>query len=407
MKVERIVYSSLVDISKANGPGVNEFEFAHALERRFGDGISFVLRRPQNPAALDGLSNVTVFGLPFGMIGGLKQLSLGFLQARSLSKHLKHAKPDLLVLRLNLLPLPIAWLLRRQETAYVLKTLGDPFLTLLTNRPRLVGLAGRILRPVHEMAYKRILNGCLISDACTPELVQLNSRALRKGNPSKIVHIENATNTDRFRPLESMDSRRRVGLAGVGRVVGYVGGEPWGRGGMQIVDAVARTLRRSRPLTGVIVGGEGPKLEELRDYASALGVGEHCRIVGQVPYDEVVYWINSFDIGIAFSPPGKLSVTGNSNQKIRQYLACGKPVITDLASHHFLEDEGIGIRVDPADTDAFLGAIDRLLNATTRSADAILRKARAYSEDHFSVDRILEKRVALWNDCRMSAPHSN
>ncbi|KFN48878.1 glycosyltransferase [Arenimonas composti] len=388
-----LIYVAPVDISLGNGPGVNEREFVHALARRFGDRARVLLPRPRDPAVLAGLPNVQLYeraGSP--LLGWLSQWRM----YRLLRREIRRQKPQAVIMRIGQLQFGLAAFARRAGVPIVMKTQGDPSIDYLCRKPGLKGWVARRLRPFNLRVAGTIAQHALAIDCCTPQLVRRNLSWLPGLPADKVFVVDNATNVESFQPGDRFAARARLGLPRDAHIFGYVGGVPWERGGMRIVRAVAALRGRFPDILGVVVGGAGEGLERMRALARELGVEDRCRIVGHVPYDDVPLWVRSFDVGVAMDLPERGDVVGSSNQKIRQYIASGKPVVAAAGINAFIGDEGLGALVDATDQAGFDRAVGEYLGWDEAQRQAFAAKARRYAEEHLSIDAALAMRLAAW-----------
>lgn len=390
-----IIYASTVDVSAPNGPGVNEREFVHALMRRFGSKVHFVL---PEPATQDALNGIQCCASLFRRRSNAQYLlyQLDFL--KTLRRATRRLQPGLVIARAPQLPLGLAAFARGSEFPIALKTQGDPTMKYLCDQPGAKGWVSRRLRGLNIRLARILADRAILIDCCTPQLIRRNIATLGAEYSDKFALVENATNVERFRPISRRECRAQTGVPRDAFVVGYVGGAPWERGGGQIIDAVAALRTRHPRIHGVIVGGKGPGLEQLRKRVRALRVAERCRIVGQVPYDDVPAWVGSFDIGVAMDLVERLDYVGSSNQKIRQYLACGKPVVASAGVNDFLDAHDLGSTVLPTDISTFTELVDAYAMQTEERKREHTLRARRYATENFSIDTALDIRLELWRD---------
>ena len=156
---------------------------------------------------------------------------------------------------------------------------------------------------------------------------------------------------------------------GVDRVL-TSGGAPSAAEGAAVLRALveaAAVLSGKYPRLGVLIVGDGPGMEDLRTRARELGVEERCVLTGYVPFDRVPAHINSLDVAVSISELDDRRAA--SELKVRQYLACGKPVVISPGGNEFVGREELGSVVDPSDPDAIAEALDRwlALSPATRS----------------------------------------
>ncbi len=396
-----LLYATTIDASRPNGPGVNEREFTNALSRRFGDGIRFVLPAPAVAGVVDDLPGRILFR-PFRSRFLYLLSQLVFL--RTLLRAARELRPDLVVVRCGQLPLGLALFARLTDIPMSLKTQGDPTMKYLCDKPGLKGWVARRLRSVNMWAARILAKRAVSIDCCTPELIGRNLNSLPGIGPDKFLLVGNATNVERFTPRPGAECRAEFGMPANAQVIGYVGGAPSERGGRQIIHAVAELQGRYPQLMGVVVGGAGTELESLRAYAKERGVADRCVIPGQVPYDTVPRWINSFDVGVAMDLAVRGDYVGSSNQKIRQYLACGKPVIASGGVNEFLEANDLGGLVMEDDLPGFVRLVDAYLGRAADVRQDHALRARRYAEAHFSVVAALEMRMARWREVGIKLP---
>jgi hypothetical protein len=88
---------------------------------------------------------------------------------------------------------------------------------------------------------------------------------------------------------------------------------------------------------------------------------------------------------------------GNANQKIRQYLACGKRVVTCLPGDSFLTREGLVRNVPADDLDSLMDATRELLGWNEEAIRRQRERSVAYARRHLSTEATLNRRVDFWN----------
>lgn len=387
----RFVYASSVDIGRDDGPGVNEREFVLEFLRTFGERAAALLPVPSRPVReLDGLPvfhshNPRRFHPVHNPLHHL-------LHAAAARRLIRTHKPDVVVLRM--VPLPWSALaITSLGVPLAVKTLGDGVFEAVESLPRLLrGPVGALNRRVLRAVVKR----SIVVDVCTEQfLTWLPGRlGLSSG---RFARIENATNTKRFQPGSAAEARARTGLTRFDPIIGFVGGRPADRGGRQMIEAVHK-LRTTYPRIGaVIVGGGG--LTPLQELARSLNVENHVLLAGAVPYDLVPDYINAFDVGISLDVADRLEQIGNSSQKIRQYVACGRPVVAGSHGNSFLQSESLGSLIQVDDVDGLVSAADTWLAMDAAARAAFARRAAQYAATHLSVAAALRQRVDLWQRC--------
>jgi glycosyltransferase involved in cell wall biosynthesis len=388
MSISRVMYMSAVDVARPDGPGVNEREFLLALVERFGSGTQIVAPPPSSEVEASLHAHASWLWNPSEgtptFLGLQRAMYLRGIQA--LDAH----RPDLLIVRAGPLPIGLRHLLRARPIPYVVKTLGGGTMSGPTSNRLL-----RALGYPHRAQLRQILSGALLIDACTEELC----RRIRRDfgiDAGRVLLVPNATNTERFTPGDAEEARRKIGLPVEGPILGFAGGRPWERGGDEIIRAVGLLRAQWPTVAGLIVGG-GAGLSALRELASSLGVAERIHFAGTVPYSQVPDYIRAMSVGVALDAPDRLGEVGNSNQKVRQYLAVGLPVVTSMDDQLDVEAEGLGRHVAPRDATGLAEAVLTLLDVDLATRQTRSAAARSLAVKDLSTASALDRRIAAWH----------
>lgn len=392
-----ILYVSMADVSLPNGPGVNEREFVTSLQKRFGDRAHVVLPEPRRDCDGVDWSQATTYRSashrqPLRYVRQqieLRAKVLNLLERRSF---------DLMVMRLCALPLAAYWL-RKVNVPIVIKTLGE--VGGFAWQPGVTGLVRRPLARLDRLLVRDLLDHVAVADCCTPQLVDF--QRVNFGFPAnRLACVPNATNVSRFQPIPSDEARSRLGLTDRNPILGFVGGSPRERGGMQILEIVTR-LRRDYPQLGAVVVGDDSD-ESLRIRTAELTLENHVVIPGVVPYHDVPDYVNAFDVCYAFDRFQRHHVIGNSYQKVRQYLSCGKPVISCIDEESPLVRQRLVAPAAPDDLDQIEQLTRELLERNTTQREQFAARARAYACEHLSSDSTLQQRLTFWEPFVSSRP---
>jgi glycosyltransferase involved in cell wall biosynthesis len=389
----RMLYISPADVSVGNGPGVNENEFIHALYAAVGDRAHFLVPRPVEPVDDLPLHAIT-FCAPHRRYRPWRFPFHVLSQIRLAGRLLRQRRFDLLVFRIDVFPFVPFYLTRRHRLPYVIKTLGTGALDALEKR----GWFARLLAPLNRWLFHSIVSRALVADTDSEGHAEALRRRLRLSE-REVVWIDNAVNTGRFHPGGRAEARRELGLERFDPLIGYVGSRPWERGGAQLVEAAAKLLPRY-PSLGVLIVGAGDPVEGMKRRAAELGIAERCHFAGYVPYRNIPRIVRSLDLGVSISVLPERAV--NSELKVRQYLACGKPIVISPGGNEFVPEQGFGSVVAPDDIDAITAAIDHWLALPPAERDAFAARAHRYMHEHLSMAAAIERRMRLWAE-RMPA----
>jgi glycosyltransferase involved in cell wall biosynthesis len=383
----RILYISSVDVSLGNGPAVNELEFIVALHGAIGERAHFLIPRPQRSVA-DLPTPACTFVRPHHGHQPIPSLIHMVDQIGAASRLISAGRFDLLVFRLDVAPLVPLAITSRHRVPYALKTLGATSLNVLERLP----VIGRPLAAANRRLVRGLVQRAIAADAASVSHVEALRDALDAGRDT-ITWIDNSVNTRRFFPTPTLGARREVGLDRFDPIAGYVGNVPHERGGRQLVEVAPRLLKLY-PRLGILVLGDGEGVPGLARRADELDVAEHCVFTGHVPFERVPAYVNALDVGVSFLLPRSQVA---SEQKVRQYVACGKPVIaTTPGGNDFVVREGLGSLVRYDDLDAIAAELDRWLSLGERAAFA--SRAVRYACEHLSVDQAVRQRLALWGE---------
>ena len=162
---------------------------------------------------------------------------------------------------------------------------------------------------------------------------------------------------------------------------------------MQIIEVTPRLSAKYANI-GLVILGDGLGLVGLKERAAELGVENHCVFVGQVPFEKVPMYINASDVGVSINlRPDRERA---SELKVRQYLACGKPVVASPSFNEFLVDEHLGSVVEPHDIYTIARELDRWLSLSLDEKVEFSDLAFCYARERLSVEGALAMRFAAW-----------
>jgi glycosyltransferase involved in cell wall biosynthesis len=198
---------------------------------------------------------------------------------------------------------------------------------------------------------------------------------------ARIVVIHNGVDLAAFRNADGRQVRERYGLCGV--VIGFAGSlKPW-HGVRALVEATARV---SAPVSLLIVG-DGPEREAIREAARQLAPGQRAVLTGAVAHDLIPDFLAAMDIGVApFEPqPGFYF----SPVKIAEYLAAGLPIVCTSQGDLPAMVGDAGVLVTPGDSRELTRALERLVG--DRPSRARMSRAAHRQAKHMSWEHVAEK----------------
>lgn len=384
-----ICYVSHVDISLPNGPGVNEREFLQTLREessRRGDRATCIIPFPSLPLDTP-LPDPHFFkpSLPITRLPSLNRLLANAKLAGLIIRLSLRHDYDIFILRISRTGLFIPVLLSLLGKHYSIKTLGNTKKFHRAER-----------QPWNEVVinrlFRKILRCSLTIDVCTPQLEESYRTVYGLDN---IHMVDNAVNVERFVPLDRDECRRLCGMEDFDRIVGYCGGKPSERGARQLVEISPRLIERY-PRSGIVIIGEDRGVEALKETVRGFGLGENVRFMGTVPYSKLNPFLNCFDVGVALDSAERIDIIGNSSQKIRQFIACGIPVICARNTNADIVHENLGSWVDPCDNEGLLREICSWFELAGDRKTLFRDKARRYAVENLSTKTAYEKRYRAW-----------
>ncbi len=220
--------------------------------------------------------------------------------------------------------------------------------------------------------------------------------------PAKIATIPSAVDTDRYRPEDRPEARRRLGLPEDGPVVAYVGRMLPRKDIRNVVRAFA-LLKHALPVEAMplllVVGGDTaepdpvgtPEIGEIARLADELGVRDRVRFTGRRQPDELRWYYAAGDVAVTtpwYEPFGLTPL---------EAMACGRPVVgSDVGGISFTVVDGeTGFLVPPRDPAALTARLMALL------ADPALRErmgaaGRRRVLERFTWPVVAERTAALY-----------
>jgi glycosyltransferase involved in cell wall biosynthesis len=200
----------------------------------------------------------------------------------------------------------------------------------------------------------------------------------RGANPERVHVLPNAIDPTRFQSSDAEQSvRARLGLEG-SLVIGHVGlFYRWDR--LDILIEIAKRIRVLHPGMKVLLVGDGPEMENLKQTARTLGMESAVIFSGPVPRDDVPAYIDAMDICVlpdsnAFGSPIALF----------EFMAMGKPcVVPDLGPmRDVIEQNVTGVMFPHAEYEALEKALLRLVEDLALRIQLGARAKRIAFERH-------------------------
>lgn len=181
------------------------------------------------------------------------------------------------------------------------------------------------------------------------------------------VHVvANGVSLERFAPAAAENAARLGRLKnGAPATIGFLGTlKPW-HGLATLVEAWA-LLRTRNPNVNLLIVGDGPEYESVKNRIDTLGLSDGVTFSGAVQPDQVPEWLAKMDIAVA--PYPNMEHFYFSPLKIYEYMAAGIPVIATRVGHldKVVSDGLNGVLVEAENPQAMAGAAEALLGDPER-----------------------------------------
>ena len=383
----KILYISYVDVSLTKGPSANEREFIPSLYSLKGEDAHFVIPEPEDKLPIDIFKGaVTLMPSSKGRKPHL-WIKQQFKLISIVNKLLKDGNIDLIIMRPDVFAFALRTIVKKNNIPYALKTAGSGKFDVFRRK----GWLFRSLYSINQKIFMDLVRNSIVTDVVSPS--QRDSLVALTGVADKVYFVDNGVNTDRFYIKDKIEVKDKLGLSKYDKIVGYAGNFPWERGGMQIVEALPKLVKKFPKIGGVILGS-GDKMHLLFDRAKELGVEDHVVFPGSVDYTKVVDYINSFDVAVSQRYEDTQSA---SELKVRQYLACGKPtIVSPSTTNNFIQDNSFGFVVDSNDFTTFGERVADILSYREDYTKESSERIRKYAEEHLSYDSKIIERLELY-----------
>lgn len=176
----------------------------------------------------------------------------------------------------------------------------------------------------------------------------------------RILVVGNGVDLDRFRPVDRLEARLRLGIAPDARVMIGVGGLVEGKGFQRVIPLI-KGLRRKFPNLVYLIVGSGTTQGDMRATLEALAwnenVADSVRFCGQQLPDELKWYYGAADVFVLAT-----AYEGWANVLL-EAMACGLPVVTTRVGGNpqVVSSPALGDLVEYWDAGEFGAAIERAL----------------------------------------------
>jgi len=276
-----------------------------------------------------------------------------------------------------------------------------PLLKLLSKRviakvaSAKLGIEAGSLSGRYGVPGRAVLTLLRMVDAFVATTGEIEEGLLHDGfEAAKIERIPNFIAPGIFTPASPEESERVKDALGVGTasLVTFSGRFITRKGIDYLLDAWVEVTDES-PEARLLMLGDGPLLEEMKQMALSLGIADSVIFLGHVPH--VTDYLHGTDI---FVLPSLQEGMPNS---LLEAMACGLPVVaTRIGGGTDIINDGVnGILVDPGDSKGLALGILNLLRDKAKTASLAARGLQTM-RDSYTLDSVVPRYLALYKAIR-------
>jgi glycosyltransferase involved in cell wall biosynthesis len=229
-----------------------------------------------------------------------------------------------------------------------------------------------------DQVYIRSWNGCDAIIRVNKKDIPLFINAGIPGN--KLFYIANGFDYKKYFPLPMLEARNNLGIDKEKKVILHISRLSEEKGQKYLIEALSNIVRKRPDVMGYI-GGKGPLKAALQAQITAKNCSENIKMIGFVPDDAMMMWMNAADFFV-------LPSLGEGNPTVMfEAMGCGKPFIgTEVGGvPEIITSDAYGLLVRPADPRDLEA---KILMALERTWD---RKAILAYAEQFTWEKIAEE----------------
>jgi glycosyltransferase involved in cell wall biosynthesis len=244
-----------------------------------------------------------------------------------------------------------------------------------------IPLTERILLPLTSRLHKETIKKCARIITITDQTKNLYIKTFDERNISTIPF---GVDTEMFKPARLEERSEECEILYAGSLYPL-------KGVHDLIRAIAN-VRKNGLKANLTIVGEGQQKEALTALTRALGVEEHVKFEGFVPYSNMPSYYKRSDI-FCFPTLGE-----PFGKAVIEAMACGKPVIATNAGGpaEIIQDKVDGILVPPSNPEAIALQITRLIEDKNERR-RLGERARETAVNRFSWSQIAEKYHQLYS----------
>ena len=235
------------------------------------------------------------------------------------------------------------------------------------HRPVCITLRGTIVQWSRRPLGRRLCDWALLrAERVIAVAHSLADRARQGGVPEhRVATISNGINGERFRLIDRITARSRLGLPEKRQLVVSVGHISPRKGFHRVIRALPKLVSTFAAIRLAIVGGSGAEEDnsaQLRILVQDLDLADRVLFVGAQAPDRVALWLGAADLFVLAS-----DYEGCPNV-VLEAMACGRPVVaTKVGDIERMVPPFAGVLIDDPEDEIALA--DGMADALTREWD--------------------------------------
>jgi hypothetical protein len=316
MKKIKVLYTSLVDFTKDDGPAINESTFIKFTSKMQDVDLSLLTINFKDNKNVQSKFFYSFHEFPIF----ISWILIRIINTIVFYKVVKKINPDIIIIRVPSFPLLYFFPLLFLKHPFYLKTAGS----LVFNGFYKKSLIRFIFYPFNEIMYYYLAHKAILVEM-TGDQFKSSLVNKYKLNPSKVFVLENGFDDLIYNNfIDSKFFKNPLKLI-------YLGNFPYRRGGLFLI-RVVEYLNSKYPeieIESTIIGDSGD-LDKLKSYM--VNKKLNIKFLGEIPYAKTAQFLSNSHIGFSITE-GEEKLA--SEQKVRQYLASGMFVISNTINNKY------------------------------------------------------------------------
>ncbi|EMA16405.1 glycosyltransferase (group 1) [Haloarcula marismortui ATCC 33800] len=243
------------------------------------------------------------------------------------------------------------------NTGFFLRPIPKPDSTAIMLDVRATGISNQLYNYISRImirAQHRLADHTTVIDD------HVKTGIWGKNSPSGISILPLGVDMSEFSPGQNKELRKNLDIPPNAKVLGYIGHLHKSRELTTMLTAVGEVIS-DNPQVHLLIVGKGNGLGELQKKAKTLGIEKHITFTGEVPFNRIPDYLNSFDVGLAYIP-NKVQYKNQPPIKTAEYLSAGLPVVaTNTPGNKRFVTQGYNAILSSDDSEEYAAAIEDLV----------------------------------------------